>query len=485
MAKKRDDGGADGSGDASAAGSRSKIENLHVWQIQAVRDVLWVGAVIAFFWLGYKMSAVTVPLLLALLLAYLFEPLVAKLAKHEKLSRPIVVAGLLCTVGVAAALVITVTGALVVGQTNDLIGKLADGTYSRQARSIAKDVSGWYDEAAGGLGGLLDFGDGGEDPDGAATNDEDAAGDDANEAPPSADEAAGTDAETIDDAGDESAGDVATAESKEPAADVHGMDVAQLEALIDARVDARLEASRDGPGGGVNWIGIARTAGTQVWNVVGAVVQLGLLAFLVPFYFYFFSVSYPGVVRFGRNLIPDKNKQRTLELLGRMDLAVAGFVRGRIVISIIMGVMLAIGWAICGVPYTIPLGLVVGVFCAVPYLGGVGVPLAIVLSLFEDVPDTGSGWFWLFAGPIIVFVIVQLIEGYVLTPMIAGKATNLDPVAILVAVLAGGALFGVFGMLIAIPIAACLKIIFTDVLLPRIHEWMKGERQDPLPFGRD
>ena len=84
-----------------------------------------------------------------------------------------------------------------------------------------------------------------------------------------------------------------------------------------------------------------------------------------------------------------------------------------------------------------------------------------------------------------VYGIVQTIEGYVLIPMIAGKATNLDPVTILVAVLAGGSIMGVYGMLIAIPVAACLKILCTEVLLPKVRAWTSGEAADPLPIQRE
>jgi predicted PurR-regulated permease PerM len=81
--------------------------------------------------------------------------------------------------------------------------------------------------------------------------------------------------------------------------------------------------------------------------------------------------------------------------------------------------------------------------------------------------------------------VVQIVEGYALTPMIAGKATNLDPVTIIVAVLAGGSVLGVYGMLLAIPVAACLKVIVTDVLLPKMRAWLEGLAEDPLPIERD
>jgi predicted PurR-regulated permease PerM len=143
---------------------------------------------------------------------------------------------------------------------------------------------------------------------------------------------------------------------------------------------------------------------------------------------------------------------------------------------------------ICGVPYALVLGLVVGIFCAVPYLGGIGIPLAVGLLFFERLgdPNNSSLWLlWVFVGPVAVFALVQLVEGYVLVPMIAGKATNLDPVTILVAVLAGGSVLGIYGMLLAIPVAACGKILFVEVLLPKIRDWTEGRAADPLPFGRD
>jgi predicted PurR-regulated permease PerM len=153
----------------------------------------------------------------------------------------------------------------------------------------------------------------------------------------------------------------------------------------------------------------------------------------------------------------------------------------------IMGVMLAIGWWICGVPYSIVLGFLIGAFSLVPYLGGIGVPLAVgllAIDQFNLPPDQQMPWWAILLWPTVVFGIVQVVETYMLTPMIAGKATNLDPVTILVAVLAGGSVGGVYGMILAIPVAACLKIIITDLLLPKIHAWTKGEVEDPLPISR-
>jgi predicted PurR-regulated permease PerM len=137
------------------------------------------------------------------------------------------------------------------------------------------------------------------------------------------------------------------------------------------------------------------------------------------------------------------------------------------------------------VPYAILLGLVTGIFSAVPYLGGVGLPIAIILLWVEQLtlpPGVRMSTLWIIGGPTLVYAIMQILETYVITPTIAGKATNLDPVTILVAVLAGGSVGGVYGMLLSIPVAACLKILLTDVVMPGVREWVKGQSEDPLPL---
>jgi predicted PurR-regulated permease PerM len=214
-------------------------------------------------------------------------------------------------------------------------------------------------------------------------------------------------------------------------------------------------------------------------------LTIGFLTALIPFYFWFFSISFPSAVAKLKMLIPLNHREGTVKLVVEMDRAVSGFVRGRIVISMIMAMLFAVGWKICGVPYAITLGLVVGVFSVVPYLSAVGLPVAIGLLMVEQlVLPEGSrmSWLWILLGPSLVYGIVQVLEGYVLIPIIAGRATDLGPVSIFVAVLAGAALAGVYGMLLSIPVAACLKIYGREVVMPRVKAWSSGEADDLLPL---
>ncbi len=428
--------------------AKSSLQHLHLWQFQAIRDLLLVAAAAGLVWLGYALRAVTVPLLVALLLAYLFEPLVARASRHPKLSRPVVVGGLLTTVGVVVIGSLAVLIPVMVAQTAGLVRDYQGGGFRNKAIALSEYLPEAWQPRADVLIEYLPEAVSPETP-----------------APPSG-----------------------TPESRRGGFVTGGTPAAREDRI---RAIVREEIERSGAAreaGSQRWLGVAKGGARAAVAVIGGIVELGFVAFLIPFYFFFFSVWYPTVVGFGRNLIPDSNRERALDLLAKMDGVVAGFVRGRIVISLVMGVMFAIGWKICGVPYSSVLGLVTGLFCAVPYLGIVGLPVAVSLLAFRELaaPEgQAMAWWLIILGPSLVYGIVQTIEGYVLIPMIAGKATNLDPVTILVAVLAGGSIMGVYGMLLAIPVAACIKILCTEVLLPKVRAWTSGEAADPLPIERE
>ena len=475
--------------DSSAGPESTPLSRLHLWHIQAVRDVLVVAGVLAIFWAGYALRAVTVPLLVALLLAYLFEPLIRRLTDHPRLKFSRVKAGstLLIAGGVLVLVVLALALPLVVGQTTQFISQVRDGTMrdrlTRLEQFVPEDYRTDFRSALQVL------------PAGTAPTQR-------MDMIPPAQEPAQQNDESDTSGGDENVGGQPAEEgSSETAAQTSEEPLALTEdrarEIVDQRLAEEIDRLRDelasppkviAPAesdGLVNLAEAAKAGGRAILGVLGATVAVGLLAFLIPFYFFFFSLWYPDVLEFGGKLIPEKNRNRALDLLSKMDNVVAGFVRGRIVISLIMGLMLAIGWMICGVPYAIPLGLVVGIFCAVPYLGVVGIPLAVGFLFYGQLGepvDQRMAWWGVLLWPTLIFGIVQTIEGYVLTPMIAGKATGLDPVTILVVVLAGGSVMGVYGMLLAIPVAACGKILFTEVLLPRIRMWTKGESADPLPL---
>ncbi len=401
-----------------------ELTRLHLWQIQWVRDVLVVASVVGVLWLGYALRFVTVPLLVALGLAYLVEPLVQWLCRRMGMTRPAAVGGILATFGVGLVVLLLVTVPVLVSQTTSLVQNVRAGKFD----GMLEKVEGALPEAYQGdvtrirealMGPRLN----------AAPQDDGAAG------------AAG---------------------AGEPA--------------VVVRADAPLIESVLGP-----------TATAAIARIVD-ITALAFAAFLVPFYFWFFSIGFPDTISFLRKLVPEAHRPRVEELASEMDRAVSAFVRGRIVIAGIMGILLAVGWKIGGVPYAFTLGFVGGLLSIVPYLGALAVVPAVALLGVDQLsmPDAERmAWYWMLGGPVLVFVIVQSIEGYLLTPVIAGRATNLGPVSVFVAVLAGASLAGVYGMLLAIPAAACIKILGSEMLMPALREWAAGRASDPLPIDRD
>jgi predicted PurR-regulated permease PerM len=398
--------------DESTKTTQHDITKLHLWQIQWVRDLLLLIIVICAIWLGYAMRDITIPLLVALLLAYLFEPLISALADNPKfpLGRIPVISGILVILSTGILIVLAVTIPLVISQTSSLIHEVQDGHLRTKLEQLnTKFVPIDIQEEVNHTLTYLPSG----------------------------------------------------------------------EKEVNAKRSAVVEQDN------ADLFTLAKTTGGVALGLAGKALSVVILIVLIPFYFFFFSLWFPKVVEFAKGVVPDRGKNDTFALLEKMDAAVAGFVRGRIVIAFIMALILAIGWLIVGVPYAILLGIGVGVLCSVPFLGLIGIPVSIGLLFLNQlgVPEAERMvWWGILLWPTLVFAIVQALDGWLLTPLIAGKATNLDPVTIFVAVLAGGSVLGAYGMLLAIPVAACIKILIQDRLLPKIHAWSRGEADDPLPF---
>jgi predicted PurR-regulated permease PerM len=415
-----------------------ELTRLHLWQIQGVRDVLVVASVVGVLWLGYALRFVTVPLLVAIGLAYLVEPLVQWLCRRVGMTRPAAVGGILATFGVGLVALLLVTVPVLVTQTTSLVqnvraGKF-DGMLEKVERALPEAYQGDVARVREALSGPFR---------------------------PSAPA--------------QSPADVPSPSASVPAERESPVARQDTPAVV-VRADVPLLESVLGP-----------TATAAIARIVD-ITALAFAAFLVPFYFWFFSIGFPDTIAFLRSLVPEAHRPRVEELAAEMDRAVSAFVRGRIVIAGIMGFLLAIGWKVGGVPYAFTLGFVGGLLSIVPYLGALAVVPAVALLGVDQLslPEAERmAWYWMIGGPVLVFVIVQSIEGYLLTPVIAGRATNLGPVSVFVAVLAGASLAGVYGMLLAIPAAACIKILASEMLMPALREWAAGRASDPLPIDRD
>jgi predicted PurR-regulated permease PerM len=154
------------------------------------------------------------------------------------------------------------------------------------------------------------------------------------------------------------------------------------------------------------------------------------------------------------NLIPPRLRDRTVSLVQEIDRVLSSFVRGQLMVALLMGVLYCIGLMICGTPMSLLIGMISGLANLIPYLGlALGfIPAALLtyLQTQELMPILGVAT---------VFAVVQALEGMVITPRIVGDNIGLHPVAVIFAVLLGGELFGLVGIIIGVPAVAVINVL--------------------------
>lgn len=478
---------------------RVRWQDLHLWQIQPVRDILLVVGILLLIRLGYEISIVTVPLLLGLLLAYLFEPLVALLVKRDRMRRQVAAGGIIAVVAVAVLVPLTAASVVAVTQVLSLAENVAKNSAQvsrsvedfasrekfeeieddswRGIRNVVVQLSVPPDQIQQAREAFLDAHRmGTPDP---AEPELVAEPEAQHSQPNTSEQAAEAEAESTYEP------DPSMSESDLLAHLPDGkLYSPQLGAIVSSGLVALKERAGLVAGAAVESGGAVIEAVFAGVASVGGIVFMG---FLTAMFFFFISTSYARVINFARELVPDSQRQRVFDLIGKMDRVVSAFVRGRITIAVILGVFFTLGYWLIGAPAPFLLGPVVGVLSIAPYISLLGLPITIGAMFVDPQPLLGA-WqaevWWILLGPFLVYQIGQIIDDYLLTPSIQGKAVGMDTPTILFAVLAGGALAGIYGVLIAIPVAACVKILLREVFWPNFKAWTHGEAPDFLPIGR-
>lgn len=401
-----------------------KWSKLHLWQMQPVRDVLLGLGIFALILIGQKASVVTVPLLLALLFAYLFEPVIVWSMNKFNIARRTSVIGIVTSVVLFVVIPSTIGASFGIAQAITFGQGLANNIYAVQEAQQIADI----EQARLSL------------------NDQEIGG-----------------------------AWLTIHDSIRGAENTDSTFGESLAAINDWLIEHQDEVAETATSVGLETI-------NRIFSFIGAAFGLGFMGFVTAFFFFFIATEWVKVKGFGASLLPDKNRDRVIDLLTKFDAVISGFIRGRLTIAFIQAIIFSIGFYAIGVPGAFILGPLVAVLSIVPYLALVGVPIAISLLWLEGHTGLRGEWYWVVGAPTVLYFFGQALDDYVWTPLIQGKSTGMDTPTILFASLAGGALFGVFGLLIAIPIAACVKILIQEIFWPKFKDWAEGRAADPLPI---
>ncbi len=218
--------------------------------------------------------------------------------------------------------------------------------------------------------------------------------------------------------------------------------------------------------------------GVKVFHVL-------LVMVLTPIFAFYLLVDLPHLKRTADGLIPEAARPEVVVLARRMNAAVGGFFRGQLVVATIVGVMASFGLLIIGLPFWLLIGMVAGMFNMIPLVGPYigGIP-ALVIALTTKEPITAL---WV----VVIMVTVQQIDNHFISPIVMHRVVKLHPVLVMLALLLGGTLGGFFGLLVAVPTAAILKITVghlwrVHVLgepIERFAEDVEADDSTPTPGG--
>lgn len=201
---------------------------------------------------------------------------------------------------------------------------------------------------------------------------------------------------------------------------------------------------------------------------------------LVPIYMFLILLYRTHFMKFLCKLFKSEHHAKLEEIVTQIKVAVKGYITGLIIEMILVSVLTTIGFMIIGVKYAILLGTLTGLLNLIPYIG---ILFAGILSIVASL--TGSPDLSIIVGVIVVNLIVQFIDNNIFVPMIVSSKVQINAFVSIIGIIIGGALAGVPGMFLAIPIIAILKVIFDRIAplepwgylvgddLPKTYQWRK------------
>lgn len=189
-------------------------------------------------------------------------------------------------------------------------------------------------------------------------------------------------------------------------------------------------------------------------------LRIGSLFLIVPLFSFFFLRDSRRIMRSLISLTPNRYFEMVLDIYAHVSWQLAHFIRGRILEALIIGIVVWAGLSLTDIHYAPILGIIAGATNLVPYIGPlIGMIPGLIIALVDL--GTGGQFWWVVC---VYFIIGQVIlDNFILIPILISKVSNLHPLWVILAIIMGGKLYGVIGMMIGVPIASIVNIIIIEI----------------------
>ncbi len=209
----------------------------------------------------------------------------------------------------------------------------------------------------------------------------------------------------------------------------------------------------------------------QVGEIALGVVEIVLLVLLAPVLALYILMDAPGLRQAAVGLVPENLREEVTHVSNTVAKAIGGFVRGQLLVALIVGLLSSLGLLMLDLPFWLIVGLIAGFLNIIPFVGPwVGGILGVMTAL---VAGDVSKALWV----AVIFAIIQQLDNHLISPVILRYTVKLHPVMIILALLVGGSIGGLFGVLIAVPLTAALKILISHVWRTRVlgESWEEAQ----------
>lgn len=192
----------------------------------------------------------------------------------------------------------------------------------------------------------------------------------------------------------------------------------------------------------------------NVTGFLSTITEVVLTFVMVPFILFYLLKDGEQLPNHFLKFISEQRQPAAKRILDDMHYAISSYIRGQIIVSLFIGIMLLIGYLIIGIKYAVLLAILAMIVNIVPYVGPIIAITPALIIAFIDSPS-------MVLKVIIVMMIVQLAEGKFISPQVMGKKLDIHPITIIFIILTAGNLFGIMGIILAIPGYAILKVLVT------------------------